>query len=336
MPVSIKDIARVTNVSYSTVSRALNNSPRVKLATRTEIQRVATEMGYLPSAIARSLVTRRTNTIGVVVTTITDLFFAEVIRGIEEQAVRVGYSVILTNSEAQPDRELAAVQALRSRRVDGIILVAACADKERKERLLHSTETNLPIVIINNVHAEHIGYSIETDNLAGGQEATRHLIDLGHRRIAHISGPPNEWDGVERQQGYKQALRWAGLPIDPALIIRGDNQPDGGLAAAQQLLALPDPPTAIFCYNDATALGVMRAIHAAGRRIPEDISIVGFDDIALASYFEPPLTTMAQPKRKMGARAVQMILDLIGGDVEVTDCVLPSRLIVRQSTAPPG
>lgn len=333
MPVSIKDIARVTNVSYSTVSRALNNSPRVKPATRKEIQRVAAEMGYFPSAIARSLVTRRTNTIGVVVTTITDLFFAEVIRGIEEQAVTVGYSVILTNSECQPDRELAAIQALRSRRVDGIILVAACADRERKERLLRSTETNLPIVIINNVHAEHIGYSIETDNLAGGQEATRHLIDLGHQRIAHISGPPGEWDGVERQQGYEQALRSAGLPVDPALIVRGDNRPAGGLAAAQQLLALPAPPTAIFCYNDTTALGVMRAIHAADRRIPEDISIVGFDDIALASYFEPPLTTIAQPKREMGAKAVQMVLDLIEG-VEVADCVLPSRLVVRQSTAP--
>ncbi|MCK6628869.1 MAG: LacI family transcriptional regulator [Anaerolineae bacterium] len=332
MTVSIKDIAKAVDISYSTVSRALNNSPRVKLETRELIQRKAVEMGYLPSAIARSLVTRRTNTIGVVVTKITDLFFAEVIQGIEETAVNRGYSVILTNSDGRPDYELAAIQTLRERRVDGIILVAACASTEAKQRLFASPEVETPIVIINNVHQQHVGYSVETDNVGGGWAATQHLLDLGHRRIAYIAGPSSEWDSVERQQGYEQALQQAGLPLDPALIARGNNFAQGGLTAMQQLLALPDPPTAVFCYNDVTALGAMRATYAVGRRIPQDLSIVGFDDIALAPYFEPPLTTVAQAKREMGEKAVQMVLDLLAGEPVVEKWVLPSELIVREST----
>ncbi|MBI1881811.1 MAG: LacI family DNA-binding transcriptional regulator [Chloroflexi bacterium] len=335
MTISIKDIAKEMNISYSTVSRALNNSPRIKSETRQQIQRKATEMGYLPSAVARSLVTRRTNTMGVIVTKITDLFFAEVIQGIEETALNYGYNVILTNSDGVPEHELAAIQNLRERRVDGIILVAACASKESKERLFSSPVVATPIVIINNVHQEHVGYSVETDNVGGGQIATQHLLDLGHRRVAYIAGPTNEWDGVERQQGYEQAHQATGLSVDPALIVRGNNRPDGGLATMQQLLALPSPPTAVFCYNDATALGAMRAAHAAGWRIPQDVSIVGFDDIALASFFEPPLTTIAQAKQEMGGKAVQMVLDLLASERVVENTVLPSQLILRESTGSP-
>jgi len=334
MTVSIKDIARAMNISYSTVSRALNNSPRVKEETREHIQRVAVEMGYLPSAVARSLVTRHTNTIGIVVTKITDLFFAEVIQGIEETALTFGQNVILTTSDGKPERELAAIQNLRERRVDGIILVAACADQESKRQLFTLSGLDTPIVIINNVHGEHIGYSIEIDNVDGGRQATRHLLDLGHRRIAHIAGPATEWDAVERQSGYEQALHQADLIVNPALIIRGDSQPEGGLLAMQQFFSLADPPTAVFCYNDATALGAMQAAHAAGLRIPQDLSIVGFDDIALAPFFAPPLTTIDQHKREMGILAVQMVLDLLNNKA-VQDCVLPSRLVIRESTAPP-
>jgi DNA-binding LacI/PurR family transcriptional regulator len=335
MTVSIKDIAKVMNISYSTVSRGLNNSPRVKPEMRERIQRTAAEMGYLPSAVARSLVTRRTQTIGVVVTKITDLFFAEVIQGIEETAVHSGYSLILTNSDGQPDRELAAIQMLRERRVDGFILVAACAGQAHKELFFSTHPTQIPLVIINNVHQEHIGYSVETDNLGGGWAATQHLLALGHRRIAYIAGPPTEWDNVERQQGYEQALQAAGLQVDPQLIVPGDSRPEGGLQAMQPLLTGSTHPTAVFCYNDATAIGAMRAIYAAGLRIPPDVSVVGFDDIDLAPYLAPALTTVAQAKREMGGMAVQMVLDLLN-DKPVQDCVLPSRLVIRESTAPPA
>lgn len=330
MTISIKDIAKAADVSYSTVSRALNDSPRVRPETKRRIQHLASEMGYLPSTVARSLVTRRTQTMGVVVTTITDLFFAEVIYSIEETALKHNYSVILANSGGEPERELAAMRALRERRVDGIILVSGCSNREdlQAERGL-----DLPIVIINNVHKEHIGYSVEVDNIGGGRQATQHLLELGHTRIAHIAGPIREWDGEERQSGYQQALKAWGLPLDPALTVRGDSRPQGGMQAMQQLLALASPPSAVFCYNDATALGAMRAAHAAGLRIPEQLSIIGFDDIDLNPYFEPPLTTIAQPKREMGKKAVQMILNLLAGQ-EVEDCVLPSQLIVRGSTSP--
>lgn len=328
VPVSIKDIARAANVSYSTVSRALNDSPRVKAETKAQIARIASEMGYLPSAVARSLVTRRTCTLGAVVTTITDLFYAEVIHAIEETALSLKYSLILANSGGEPERELAAIQALRERRVDGIILISSCC---ARQGLSAEIELDTPVVIINNAYQEHIGYSVETDNAAGGRAATQHLIELGHTRIAHIAGPEREWDAVERQAGYEQALQAAGLPLDPNLIVRGDSRPQGGIQAMKQLLALPSRPTALFCYNDTTALGAMRSARAAGLRIPEELSVVGFDDIDLAPFFEPPLTTVAQPKRRMGEMAVQMLLELLAGR-PVVDQVLPNELIVRGST----
>ena len=332
MNVSIKDVAKAANVSYSTVSRALANSPRVKPETRQQIQHIAAEMGYLPSAVARSLVTRRTNIIGVVVTTITDLFFAEVIHAIEETALKQKYNVILTNSGREPERELEAIRTLRERRVDGIILVSAGTSKEDLSAV---KGTGTPTVIINNARREHIGYSVEVDNLSGGLEATAHLLSLGHRRIAYIAGPTREWDGIERQSGYEQALRAFGLQPEPSLIVRGGDRPEAGMQAMEQLLALPCHPTAVFCYNDLVALGAMRAARTAGLQVPQELSIVGFDDIDLAPFFEPALTTVAQPKRQMGEKAVQMILELLAGD-RVEDCVLPGRLIVRGSTLPPS
>lgn len=332
MTVSIKDIAKAANVSYSTVSRALNNSPRVKPETREQIQRIAAEMGYVPSAVGRSLVKRYTDTIGIVVRTVTDLFFAEIISAIEQAALEHGYSVILAGSGGERRRELEAIRTLQERRVDGIIVASGYS---RKEDICVQKGIHAPIVIINNVREEHIGYSIEADNLGGGREATQHLLDLGHRRIAYIAGPVEEWDSIERQRGYEEALRAHGLVVDPALIVRGNGRPEGGKEAIQQLLALPTPPTAVFCYSDVTALGVMRAAWAAGLRVPQDLSAVGFDDIDLAPWFEPPLTTIAQPMREMGKKAVQMLLDLLADDKLVEDCVLPSRLVVRESTMSP-
>ena len=337
MAVSIKDIARVANVSYSTVSRALNDSPRVNPQTKARIQSIAAEMGYLPSAVARSLVTRRTNTLGIVVTTITDLFFAEVIHAIEETALKHSYNVILTNSGGYLERELAALRSLRERRVDGIILISGCTD----DTFCKEEGIETPIVIINNAYREHVGYSVEVDNAAGAREAVCHLLHLGHSRIAHIAGPAREWDAVERLRGYEEALQAGGLAVDRELIVAGDNQPEGGIASMQHLLTLPVRPTAVFCYNDATAIGAMRAARIAGLRIPDDLSVVGFDDIDLARHLEPPLTTVAQPKHQMGETAVEMILALLSGSQQpdqadrapVTDCVLPSQLIVRESTA---
>ncbi len=329
MAISIKDVARAAQVSYSTVSRALADSPRVKPETREKIQRLAAEMGYYPSVAARSLVTQRSQTIGLVATTITDLFQAEVIQFIEETAQRHHYSVILSHSGKDSERELAELQALRERHVDGIILISVRSDGEYATIV---RGTKIPVVFLNNVRTDECGCFVCVDNLAGGRVATEHLLGLGHRRIAYITGPIIEWDNAERYKGYLQALAEQGVAPDPGWVVRGDSESKGGTEAMRHILALPHRPTAVFCYNDATALGAMRAAHAAGLRIPDDLSIVGFDDIDLSPHFEPPLTTIAQPKQTMGTRAVEMILALLRDEGPVEDCVLPGRLVVREST----
>jgi DNA-binding LacI/PurR family transcriptional regulator len=328
MAVSIKDIAKVANVSYSTVSRALADSPRVKPETREKIKCLAAEMKYSPSALARSLVTRRTRTIGLVATTMTDLFQAEVIDVIEETALDQGYSVILTHSGVESEREQEELQALRERRVDGVILISVRANADYAAIL---SGMGVPVVFINNDYAQ----SVRVDNLNGAVQAVRHLLDLGHRRIAYIAGPSQEWDNVERRSGYERALRERGLVPDPVLMAPGDSRPEGGTQAMRELLGLAAPPTAVFCYNDATALGAMRAIHAEGFRVPRDVSVVGFDDIDLAAHFNPPLTTFAQPKRDMGLMAVRLMMRMLAGERIDGDGVLPGSLIIRESTMPP-
>ncbi len=328
MAVSIKDIAKVARVSYSTVSRALADSPRVNPETRARIKHLAADMKYSPSALARSLVTQRTRTIGLVATTITDLFQAEVIQVIEETALHHGYSVILTHSGSESERELDELHMLQERRVDGIILISVRADGNY-EAVLRGM--SLPIVFINSEHAR----SVRVDNFGGAVQAMQHLLDLGHQRIAYIAGPSLEWDNVERRKGYEQALLARGLSVNPALIAAGDSRPGGGTQAMRELLGLASRPTAVFCYNDATALGALRAAHMAGLRIPQDLSVIGFDDIDLAAHFEPPLTTFAQPKRDMGKMAVRMILAALGGELMTESGELPGQLIVRESTTPP-
>ena len=332
MPVSIKDIAKVANVSFSTVSRALADSPRVKPETRERIQELAAEMGYAPSAAARSLVTHRTKTIGVVATTMTDMFQAEVVQAIEETAIGRDYSVILTQSGFASEREMIEIQALRERRVDGIILISVRAGGVYAAVL---QGTGIPLVFINARQTDY-GHSVRVDSLAGSLAAVQHLLDLGHKQIAYITGPDEDWDNIARQAGYQQSLEAGGLPAEPALIVKGDSRPEGGIRAMQQLLALRCSPTAVFCYNDATALGAMRAAYSAGIRVPEDVSIVGFDDIDLAPFFEPPLTTVAQPIKQLGEKAVETILADMDGENGVVDCLLPGDLVVRSSTTHPN
>jgi DNA-binding LacI/PurR family transcriptional regulator len=331
MAVSIKDIALAAGVSYSTVSRALNGQPGVGPQTRNRIQALATEMGYTPDAAGRSLVTRETHMLGVVVPAIADLFMAQMIQAIEEAVAMHGYGVIVNYSGGEIERERAALRALLGRRVDGIILVSGYSSRDsfRAQRGL-----DLPIVIVNNVHGAHGVHSVEVDNAGGGLLATEHLLALGHRRIAYVAGPPQESDNTERRRGYEQALRACGIEVDPQLIIPGNGKPAGGVAAVDRLQAIPHPATAVFCYNDATALGVVRGACARGLVVPGDLSVVGFDDVDLAAHFQPPLTTIAQPIPDMARHAVQMILDLRRG-LEVRDRIFPGQLVIRESTGHP-
>jgi len=336
MRVSIKDIAKAAGVSHSTVSRALSDSALVSDETKARIQRLAGEMGYSPDSLARSLVTRQTNTIGVVVTTIADPFIAQVVQGIEATAQDYGYTVILCNSGAVSDREIAAVEMLRSKRVDGVIVTSSRIGALYLE---HLERIGVPIVLINN-HNEDSGrytFTVSVDNCHGGRLATRHLIELGHRRIAYVTAPADHSSDLDRMTGYRQSLSEAGLEPDPALVIPGNGRADGGEQALESLNALDVRPTAVFCYNDMTAIGLIAAARHAELSVPGDLAVVGFDDIPFAKYCYPPLTTIAQPKIEMGQLAMKMALSLMAinaetGDQELSNVVVYGKLIVRAST----
>ena len=329
---SIKDIARLADVSHSTVSRALRNSPLVNLDTAERIRRIAEESGYRRSAVARSLVTRRTDTVGVVVTNIADPFAAEVVGGIEEAALEREFSVFLANSNGDPTREVHAVRSFEERRVDGIIVTSSRVGALYMPML---ARMRVPIVLLNNQHPGEFVHSVVIDNVEGSIAATRHLVELGHRRIAYVGDRYGHESDNERLAGYRQALAAAGLPSDAGYVVRGDGKASGAAAAMEQLLALPQPPTAVFCYNDMTALGALRELRGRGLRVPADLSIVGFDDISYAQYVDPPLTTVRQPMHQMGRLAMETLLRLLAGSESEPNIKVPGELIVRQSTAPP-
>jgi DNA-binding LacI/PurR family transcriptional regulator len=337
--ISIKDIARAAGVSHSTVSRSLSDSPLVNSETKARIRQLSLEMGYTPNAAARSLVMGRTRTVGVVVTTIADPFIAEVTQGIESTAYEHSYTVILASSNSDPSREIAAVEMLRSKRVDGVIVTSSRVGALYQD---HLERIGVPVVLINN-HSEQSGrytFSITVDNEHGGHLATRHLVELGHRRIAYIAAQVNHSSNMGRLAGYRQALSEAGIPFDPALVVSGNGRVDGGERCWSHLAALTNPPTAVFCYNDMTAIGLLRDVRQVGLTVPQDLSIVGFDDIPFASYVCPALTTLAQPKFEMGQQATEMVLALMkaqaSNDVQTADIVIKGQLIVRESSGVPA
>ena len=329
---SIKDIARLAQVSHPTVSRALRNSPRVKTETIERIRRIAEQHGYRPSAVGRSLATRRTRTIGVVVTTITDLFAAEVVSGIEEAASGNGYSILLANSNADPAREIRMVRTLEESRVDGLVVTSSRVGALYVPIL---SRMRVPIVLLNNQHPSEFVHSVMIANTEASMVATRHLIDLGHRRIAYLGDRNGRQSDTERFAGYRQALDSADVPFDPELVFHGDGNPEGGMEGMVRLLALGDPPTAVFCYDDMTALGVLSQIRTFGLRVPGDLSVIGFDDLQIDKYTEPKLTTVRQPMLQMGRLAMETLLDILSGSQSNHNIKVPGELIIRESTAPP-
>jgi DNA-binding LacI/PurR family transcriptional regulator len=335
VPVSIKDIAQAAGVTPGTVSRALRDSPRVNPDTKKRIQHLADEMGYAPDAQARSLVTGRTQTIGVVVTTMTDPFIGSIVQAIESAAHDQGYAVILASSNDIPEREIASAKMLQSRRVDAVIVTSSRVGVLYQESL---DQLRVPAVLISSL-VQHDGrqtFSVSVDNSHGGYLATNHLIQMGHRRIAYVASPADRSDNMERMAGYRDALTEAGIDSDPSLVVQGTGRAGGGQRALPVLMSLDDAPSAVFCYNDVTAIGLMRAARKARLSVPEDLSIVGFDDIPFASYTHPALTTVAQPIRKMGQQALQMALELLEDtDLENRDSanfVVKGKLVVRESS----
>lgn len=329
MPASIKDIARIAGVSHSTVSRALRGRTLVNPETAARILKIAEETGYRASAAARSLVMGRTNTIGVVVTNISDPFVAGVVGGIEDAAEERGYSVFLANSNADPRREVRVVRAFEERRVDGIIVTSSRVGAlyvPEMERM------RVPVVLLNNQHPSEFAHSVLIANVEASLELTRHLICLGHRRIAYIGDRFGYQSDTERLAGYRQALEEVTIAFAPELVVHGDGKPEGAEEAMGQLLALGERPTSVFCYNDMSALGAMRRIRAYGLRIPDDLSVVGFDDLYISQFLDPPLTTVRQPVREMGRMAMETLFQIFDGASGPHNLRVAGQLIVRGST----
>ncbi len=330
--ISIKDIAEAAGVSHSTVSRALKGTGRISPQTRERIRRIAAEMGYTPSLVARSLVTQRTHTLGLVVTTISDPFVDRIVDGIEDMATTTGYSVFLCSSHADPEREMSIVEMFHRRRVDGVIVLASRVGHLYSKRL---QELGVPIVLINSQANGEYLYSVSADDEGGARRAVRHLLELGHRRIGYIGSGFRPPSNQRRLAGYRAELEEAGIPFDPRLVIVPDTRRDleNGRAAIRPLLTAG--ATAVFCYNDRTAIGVLSGARDLGIPVPDSLSVVGFDDIEASWYVTPSLTTIHQPRIEMGRKAMQMVLDLLAGE-EVSDTLLPCQLIIRDSTSSPS
>lgn len=331
MRVTIKDIARAAGVSHTTVSRALRDSEEISPETRARIRAIAESLGYRPNPVARALQGRRTQTIGVVVTRLSDPFHTEVVQGIERVAQAHGYGLLLSLSHEDPEKERAIVEMLAAKQVDGII-VAASRLGSRYLPLLEALR--IPIVLINSHQTGPYVYSVATDNVHGGYLATRYLIGLGHRAIAYIGSRRGGRSNQDRYRGYRQALREAGLNPRPEWVVKGDGRVEGGEMAMRRLLEVRPRPTAVFCYNDLTAIGALKAALRAGLRVPEELSIIGFDGLEEGTYVIPALTTVAQPRQQLGRLAAEMLLEILDGRPSPKRILLQGTLIERESCGP--
>ena len=332
---TIKDVALHAQVSVATVSHVVNDTRFVSEATRLRVQQAIQELRYVPSALARSLKSNRTHTVGMMIPNNSNPYFAEIIRGIEDTFYGAGFNVILCNSDDDPLKQSTYVRLLSEKQVDGLIVLSSGSDVELLDTLRAAT---MPQVVVDREVEDLAADLVEVNHEAGGFLATQHLLELGHRRIACIAGPQTLSAARQRVQGYQRALREAGVALDDTLFECADFTSAGGHAAMSALLAANPSgrrPSAVFASNDLMAIGAICAAAAQGLHIPEDLSVIGFDDIALAAYSNPPLSSIAQPKHQMGEVAARLLLQRIAQpDRELQREILQPALQIRQSTGP--
>jgi LacI family transcriptional regulator len=332
--VTSRDIARVAGVSQPTVSRALRGDPRVAPATAALVQEAATRLGYVPHAAARSLITRRAGTVAVVVADIGNPFYTELVDALHAGLGRAGLRTVLLNERTDVGADAGIEPLLRSGLVDGAIVATATLD-ERTAELIAREPT--PVVLVNREAAGVERDTVVSDNRGGGALAAELLVaELGHRRIAHVSGPANTSTARDREAGFRESLDDAGVPLDPELCRVGDYSHRDGYRSCLELLDLPDPPSAIFCGNDVIALGALDAARRRGVAVPDALSIVGFDDIALAGWESFRLSTVRQPLADMALEAVRALVARVEGtaDAPPRRIVFPTELIRRATTGP--
>jgi DNA-binding LacI/PurR family transcriptional regulator len=333
---TIRDVADRAGVSTATVSRVLAGVGHPRPATATAVTQAAEALGYRPSGVARSLRLRRTRTLGLIVTDIQNPFFPELVQAADLAARGRDYSIILGSAAYDEHRAMHYLDLMVDRRVDGIIVASSQLSEDSRRWLVGSP---VPAVVVNAEPTDLPVTMVISDNRGGARMAAEHLLALGHRRIAYVRGAASFTADGPRVEGFRAACRAAGLEEADTPECRGDGQVEGGERAAMELLARGDGVTAIACYNDMTAIGVLRALRAAGRRVPADVSVIGCDDIAAAAWVAPALTTVAQQKAEMGRIAVERLVALLEdpGLAAAPEVIrLPMVLRVRESTGPPG
>jgi LacI family transcriptional regulator len=327
--VTIEMVAKLAGVSASTISRILNGTAVVSANKQQAVKDAIAKLGYVPNPVARGLAGGRTYSIGVVTQTIDSPFYGLSLRGIEEELDPYGYHPLFVSAHWDADAEARCIGVLRSRRVDGIIVLTG----RLSDQALKAFAKQLPVVITGRALNGPGLFSLDFDNFTGGKLATNHLIELGHRRIALITGDPLHPDSNERLRGYRAALQNAGIAYDPALVVSGDYSEGSGLHAVERLLHGGQQFTAMFTANDQMASGAVLGLHRKGIRVPEDISIVGFDDLPTSAFTLPPLTTINQSSYEMGRLSAHAMMQLLAGNRPTVAVPLP-RLITRESSAP--
>jgi LacI family repressor for deo operon, udp, cdd, tsx, nupC, and nupG len=330
---NIREVARLAGVSVATVSRTLRSPEQVLPETRDKVKAAVEQARYRPNLMAIQFRSRKTGNLVILVPDISNTFFARVIRGAQEAAQAAGYRLLLCDTLGRDAIERQFAELVYAHQADGVIQLRARDPFDSSA----PNQSAPPMVNACEVVKDAAFPTITLDNHAAAKAMTQHLIELGHRRIALIKGPISSPLTQDRVAGYQAALQQAGIAPDPTLICRGDFTLNAGFEGAALMLALPKRPTALFCENDEMAIGALKRIKQAGLRVPEDISVVGFDDIPMAAYSDPPLTTVSQPAEAFGEQAVHLLIALIEGrDIGEQRVVLPFTLAVRSSSAAPS
>jgi len=314
-----------------TVSRVLNDQPGVGPARRAQVRSAIEALGYRRNILARGLKAQQSHTLGLIVPDITNPYFPEIVRGAEDVALEAGYGVFLSNAVEDQEREATSLRLMEERRVDGVIVVSPRLPERRLHALLR---THRAAVVVNRSAPPEVAGAVRLDHVSGVMQAIDHLLSLGRRRIGVLAGPHSSFAARERVAGIRAGLEARGMPLSPASILDSAPTIDGGADAAARLLGSADRLDALLCYNDLVAAGALQACAASGRRVPEDVAIVGFDDIAFARMFTPPLTTLHVPKYDLGVNAMRILLDRIAGRNVRAEVVLRPTLVVRGSTVP--
>lgn len=331
---TIIDVAKKAGVSKTSVSRYLNgkNSGHMSEKTKERIVQAIKELDYQPNSIARSLKQKSTNVIGLVVNDMSNLFFLEIIRGIETELKNSGYNLLVCNSDTNVEMELECLKMLEKRQIDGVILIGMNMPVSHIEKI----KTEFPIVLMEREPGKTNLDSVRIDNKVGAYAAVSHLIERGHTQIAHIAGPGIAAMAVERKEAYIECMRDHGLEVLAQYIVSGNYKLESGYAGMQSLMALKDKPTAVFCANDYMAMGALRYLMEQGYRVPEDVALVGYDDIMVARMVTPPLTTVRQPVWELAGVAARLLIERIEHKDSMPEegqtVIMQSKLVVRASS----